>query len=762
MQSLVAITPLRLTLTASSTTLSYSLHCSFRFFPFRSNCSISGFIPLSLFLQPPKEQRHHHHQISSRSISSRSMATASANTIIAPYGSWKSPITADVVAGAEKRLGGMALDGNGSVIWLEGRPKEAGRMVLVKGPIEPTDVPSDITLPEFSVRTLAQEYGGGAFTVYENVVIFSHYNDQRLYMQSIDGGGSPVPISPEYGGHVVCYADGVVDKHFNRFITVREDHRESSLNPSTTIVSIDLESGSLKEPKVLVSGNDFYAFPRICPEGKRIAWVEWSHPNMHWDKAEIWVADISKNGDVCNRICVAGCDSTLVESPTEPKWSMQGELFFITDRKNGFWNLYKWIEHNNEIQPLYTLDAEFSRPFWVFGINSYDFIHQNGQATLIACSYRQKGKSYLGILDTVLGSFTSIDVPFTDINDIITKDRCLYIVAASSSHPSSIVKLTLDGMELKVVDLTTIWCSSSLDSLHFKPYISLPEIIEFPTEVQGQKAYAYFYPPFNPLYDATPGEKPPLLLKSHGGPTSESHGTLDLSIQYWTSRGWAFVDVNYGGSTGYGREYRERLLGNWGIVDVNDCCSCAQFLVDSGKADGEQLCITGRSAGGYTTLAALAFSQTFKAGASLFGVADLRLLKESTHKFESRYLDNLLGAEKNFYDRSPINFVERFSCPVILFQGLEDKEKGLPVALVEYEGEQHGFRKVGRWQVHPQAIPWHIQTRFVEIVATNVRCTHLDANKIETGSTFIANHVIYEMGGSICISDTPKTAIYWG
>ncbi|XP_020517417.1 dipeptidyl peptidase family member 6-like [Amborella trichopoda] len=234
-------------------------------------------------------------------------------------------------------------------------------------------------------------------------------------------------------------------------------------------------------------------------------------------------------------------------------------------------------------------------------------------------------------------------------------------------------------MELKVLELTTIWCSSSLDSLHFTPYLrcsssldslhftpylSLPKIIEFPTEVQGQKAYAYFYPPFNHLYKATPGEKTPLLLESHGGPTSESYGTLDLSIQYWTSRGWAFIDVNYGGSTGYGREYRERLLGNWGIVDVNDCCGCARFLVTSRKADGERLCTTGRLARGYTTLAALAFSRTFKAGSSLYGVVDLSLLKES--KFESHYLDNLLGGEKNFYDRSPINFVERFYFRVIL------------------------------------------------------------------------------------------------
>ncbi|PIA46430.1 hypothetical protein AQUCO_01500162v1 [Aquilegia coerulea] len=500
------------------------------------------------------------------------------------------------------------------------------------------------------------------------------------------------------------------DSRLNRYVTIMEDHRQSSSNPTASIAAIQLNTENIQEPKVLVTGNDFYSFPRMDSNGERLAWVEWSNPNMHWDKAELWVGYISKDGDIHKRICIAGGDSTTIESPTEPKWSPKGDLFFVTDRHNGFWNIYKWIEDKNEVVPVYILDAEFSRPLWVFGICSYDFIknHENNDSNLLACSYRQKGKSYIGILDDAHNSFSLLDVPFTDINNVISGSNCLYLEGASATHPLSIAKVTLDDGKFKVVDSSIIW-SSSPESTKYKSYFSLPEFIEFPTEFQGQKsAYANFYPPTNPNYQATQEERPPLLLRSHGGPTDESRGKLDLNIQYWTSRGWAFVDVNYGGSSGYGREFRDRLLGRWGIVDVNDCCNCAIFLVEAGKVDGERLCITGESSGGYTTLASLVFKQTFKAGSSLYGIADLKSLKEEISKFEVHYIDNLVGSEDAYFKRSPINFVEKFSCPVILFQGLDDKivapgqahkmhmalkQKGLPVALVEYEGEGHGFRK---------------------------------------------------------------------
>ncbi|EPS72679.1 hypothetical protein M569_02077 [Genlisea aurea] len=632
--------------------------------------------------------------------------------INAPYGSWKSPITADVVSASDKRLGGFALDSLGRLYCLESRPLESGRLVLVRQPDGEGDKPVDITPQNFSIRTTAQEYGGGAFSIFGETVIFSNYKDQRLYRQSPLSEGcsnsTPHPLTPDYGEPTVCYADGVYDPRFNRYLTVREDRRKSSSSSITTIISVDLSSNRLEEPKVLLEGSDFYAFPRIDPKGERVAWIEWKHPNMPWDRSELWVGYISEKGDIKSRICVSGGDPSIIESPTEPKWSPEGELFFITDRRSGFWNIHKWVESTNQVSPVYVLNAEFAKPLWVFGSSTFDFLHGPGQRNLIACCYRLKGRSHFGILDAAQSRLSLLETPFDDMNNILSGHGCVFIEGASSVHPSSVAKVILDEQSSEAVDFKILWASSRNSS--FLPYISSPELIEFPTGEPGQYAYAYFYPPTNPLFDASPEEKPPLLLKSHGGPTAEARGILNLGVQFWTSRGWAFVDVNYGGSTGYGREYRNRLLGKWGVVDVDDCCSCAKFLADSGKVDGERLCITGGSAGGYTTLAALAFRDTFKAGASLYGVADLRLLSEEMHKFESHYLDNLVGngSEKEYFERSPINFVDRFSCPVILFQGLEDavvppdqarkiyralKEKGLPVALIEYEGEQHGFRK---------------------------------------------------------------------
>ncbi|KAK3131941.1 hypothetical protein QOZ80_6AG0513680 [Eleusine coracana subsp. coracana] len=618
----------------------------------------------------------------------------------APYGSWRSPITADVVSGAERRLGGIALAGDGRLLWIEGRPEEKGRMVIVKE----DDKPVDVIPQEFAARTLAQEYGGGAFAVNKDVVVFSNYKDQRLYKQTIGTGSQPVPLTPDYGAPDVSYADGVFDPHFDRYVTVMEDGRKSSLNPSTTIATITLDGKDVHEPKVLISGNDFYASPRIDQNQNRMAWIEWGHPNMPWDKSELWVGYFSESGDLAQRVCVAGGNPMLVESPSEPKWSPKGELFFVTDRGSGFWNIHKWIEQTNEIVPVYALDAEFTRPLWVFGISSYDFL---GGSNHIILSYRQRGRSYLGVLDCGSGSVSLLDIPFSDLSNVVAADNYFYIEGASASIPLSIAKVTLNESKTEVLNFSIVW-SSSPDVVQYQPFFSTPEFVEFPTSTPGQKAYAYFYPPSNPKFHGLPDEKPPLLVKTHGGPTAETRAILDLSVQYWTSRGWAYVDVNYGGSTGYGREYRERLLETWGVVDVDDCCSCARFLVENGKVDGERLCITGRSAGGYTTLASLAFRDTFKAGASLYGIGDLSLMRAETHKFESYYIDNLVGNERAYYERSPINFVDQFSCPVILFQGLEDKvvppnqarkiykalkEKGLPVALVEYEGEQHGFRK---------------------------------------------------------------------
>ncbi|KAJ3700209.1 hypothetical protein LUZ61_003914 [Rhynchospora tenuis] len=631
---------------------------------------------------------------------------SSSGKTTAPYGSWKSPITSDLASVAEKRLSGIAVADDGRVIWVDPRPDQGGRAALVMEPENSEHAPMDLIPENYDARTRAQEYGGGAFAIKDGIIIFSNYKDQRLYRHSL-GGHSPVALTPDYGGALVHYADGVFDPHFNRYIAVMEDCRQSSLNPTTTIVTISLSTGDIQEPKQLIIGSDFYAFPRVDPSRKRMAWIEWSHPNMPWDRSQLWIGCFSEVGEINNRVCIAGNDPHLVESPTEPKWSPNGELFFLTDRNSGYWNIYKWVEHKNEVIPVYSLNAEFTRPQWIFGIKCYDFLKKDGQNYRIVCSYRQNGRSYLGILDHESGSFSPLDIPFSDVLNIVSGTEYFYLEGASPSQPLSIAKVALEKELSKVKNFSIVW-SSSPDLSKYKSYFSFPEVIKFPTVISGQCAYAYFYPPLNADFQAPSDEKPPLIVRAHGGPTGEARAILDLYIQYWTSRGWGFLDVNYGGSTGYGRAYRERLLGQWGIVDVNDCCSCAKFLVEQGKVDGERLCITGRSAGGFTTLACLAFRNTFKAGASLFGVADLSLMSAETHKFEAHYIKNLVGDEKDFFERSPINSVHKISQPVILFQGLDDKvvppdqsqkiyvalkEKGVPVALVEYEGEQHGFRK---------------------------------------------------------------------
>ncbi|RDX91233.1 hypothetical protein CR513_26820, partial [Mucuna pruriens] len=403
------------------------------------------------------------------------------------------------------------------------------RGVLVLEPENTGSEAVDVTPKEFGVRTLAQEYGGGAFTVSGDVVYFANYDDQRLYKQSISSlDVPPVPLTPDYNGPVVSYADGILDARFNRFISVREDRRESSLNPPTTIVSIALGSKDVQEPEVLVSGSDFYAFPRLDPKGERIAWIQWNHPNMPWDKTELWVPC----SDIYKRVCVAGYDPSLVESPTEPKWSSDGELFFVTDRENGFWNLHKWIEYENKVVSVYSLEAEFTRPLWTFGINSYEFVQSTKQRNLIACGYRlsllhcrQKGKSYLGIIDVQGSKLTVIDIPFTDLNNITSGNDCLFLEGASEVHPSSVAKVIFDDDKSKAVDFNIVW-SSSPDSLKYSSYISKPEFIEFPTEVSGQNAYAYFYPPSNPDFQASEEEKPPHLNAEYCGLGSSTRTLL--------------------------------------------------------------------------------------------------------------------------------------------------------------------------------------------------------------------------------------------
>ncbi len=604
---------------------------------------------------------------------------------IAPYGSWKSPITSDLIVAGTIGLGQVQLDGQ-DIYWNELRPTEAGRNVIVH---LSADGITDITPPPFNVRTRVHEYGGGSYLVHGGVIYFSNFADQRLYRQRV--GEEPTPITPEKAWR---YADGVIDIQRQRMVCVREDHTSAG-EAVNTIVSLSLDGSEVEQP-ILVSGSDFYSSPRFSPDGSYLAWICWNHPNMPWDGTELWVGEIKADGSLGETWKVAG---GLEESIVQPAWSPDGVLYFVSDRTN-WWNLYRWQRRQAEIEPLCPMEAEFGSPHWIFGLSNYGFL----SAEQLVCTYSQGGISHLALLNTTTKQLEPIETPYTDIGGIHTAPGKVVFTAGSATEPTAIYQLDLESQQIQVVRRSS---NLEIDS----GYLSVPRAIAFPTE-NGLTAYGIYYPPKNKDYLAPEGERPPLLVKSHGGPTASTSTAFNLRIQYWTSRGFAVLDVNYGGSTGYGREYRERLKGRWGIVDVDDCVNGAKYLAKKGEVDGNRLVIDGGSAGGYTTLAALTFRDTFKAGASFYGVSDLEALATDTHKFESRYLDSLIGPypeRKNLYvERSPIHFCDRLNCPVIFFQGDEDKivppnqaekmvnalrVKKVPVAYLLYEGEQHGFRK---------------------------------------------------------------------
>jgi dipeptidyl aminopeptidase/acylaminoacyl peptidase len=604
----------------------------------------------------------------------------------APHGSWKSPITSDLIVSGSVGLSQIALDG-GDIYWVESRPAEGGRNVLVRR--SPDGRTVDVTPAPFNVRTRVHEYGGGAYAIAGGIVYFSNFADQRLYRQ--EPGRDPLPITPEED---LRYADGVIDGRRGRIVCVREDHTVAGEEAVNTVVSLDLEAGGAGE--VLVSGSDFYSTPRLSPDGSRLAWLAWDHPNMPWDGTELWVGELDGDGSLGQRSLVAG---GVDESIFQPEWSPDGVLHFVSDR-TGWWNLYRW--RNGDTEPLCEMEAEFGAPQWVFGTPTYAFT----SADEVVCAYTRQGTWSLATLDTATRRLDAVELPYSDMSrgDVRVASGRVVFAAGSPSEPSSVIQLDLATRKAEVLRRST-------DVKVEEGYLSAPQAIEFPTE-GGLTAHAFFYPPQNRDFNAPAGERPPLMVISHGGPTSATSTSLHLSAQYWTSRGIAVLDVNYGGSTGYGTEYRRRLNGQWGIVDIDDCVNGARFLVERGDVDGDRLIIKGGSAGGYTTLSALAFRDVFKAGASYYGISDLETMTLDTHKFESRYLDTIVGPypeRRDIYvERSAIHHIDRLSCPLIMFQGLEDKivppnqaemmlealrDKGLPVAYVPFEGEQHGFRR---------------------------------------------------------------------
>ena len=611
-----------------------------------------------------------------------------------PYGSWPSPISAAMVASDIVGLSAPRCE-QGVAYWHESRPTEGGRIVIVRA--APFSEPEDVTPAGFNVRTRVHEYGGGASWLRGGAVFFANFDDQRLYRQ--DGAGEePVPITPDVGGRH-RYADGRAIPGSELLVCVRERH-EADGEVVNELVALPGDGSS--EPSILAGGHDFFCAPRPSPDGRLLAYVRWDHPNMPWDAAELVVADLDE-GVLRDPVVVAGGSH---ESVQQPAWSPTGALHFVSDR-TGWWNLYRADVGGTprEAAELHPMDADFGFPQWVFGLATYGFL-EDGR---IACAYVSEGWLHHAVLDPDSGELLDLDLPFTaaahGVPTIAVEGTRILTDAGAPDLPQAITSLDFGSRSVDVLRTST---ELAFDT----SYVSKPEHVAIPTS-DGATTYAFVYPPTNPDATAPEGERPPLLVQCHGGPTGSASPMLDLFIQYFTTRGFAVADVDYRGSSGYGRAYRDALLGSWGVVDVADCVDVARVLAERGDVDGDRLTISGGSAGGYVALCALTFHPgVFAAGASYFGIADLEALARDTHKFESRYTDRLVAPypERSdvYRERSPIHFTDRLASPLLILQGLDDevvppsqaemmvaalRAKGLPYAYLAFEGEQHGFRK---------------------------------------------------------------------
>jgi dipeptidyl aminopeptidase/acylaminoacyl peptidase len=601
------------------------------------------------------------------------------------YGAWPSPLTAARVTAGALRLDQIQLDGD-DVYWIEGRAAEGGRSVIVRHTPDGTTV--DVTPTGFNARSRVHEYGGAAYTVHNGAVYFTNFADQRVYRQAPD----EAPVAMTEPGPM--WADYRVDAARHRLIGVREQPPSPGAPGASGVNAI-----AAIPDRVRVEGADFYSDPIVSPDGKFLAWLQWNHPNMPWDGTELWVAAFNASGLIGVRDKIAGGQD---ESIFQPEWSPDGALYFVSDR-TGWWNLYRWSGAN--VEAVYPMAAEFGKPQWTFSMVTYAFV----SGTRVAATYTQNGRWKLAMIDVYTNQFTAVDLDVQPLESITGGPGAdVLFIGGSSTQAPAIMRLR-DGT------LETLRSSTSENIS--RDWISVAEKVTF--QVKDRDVHAFYYPPTNPHISSpahqrtsSPDGQPPLMVITHGGPTGATSDVLDPKIQFWTSRGFAVLDVDYSGSTGYGRPYRNRLRGQWGIVDVEDAVGGAQAMVAEGKADSRRLIIRGGSAGGYTTLAALTFFDTFKAGASYYGISDLEVLQQDTHKFEARYNDTLIGPypqERDVYAaRSPIHFTDQLSCPIILFQGLDDKvvppnqsemiyeaarKKGLKVKYVTFEGEQHGFRK---------------------------------------------------------------------
>ncbi len=604
---------------------------------------------------------------------------------VVPFGSWRSPISAARAVAGSVRIGEVAVSGN-DVYWVEGRPAEKGRGVLVRRRAD--GVPEDLTPEPFNVRTRVHEYGGGAYWLAGETFFFSNDDDCRIYR--LDPGSDARPITPEGASR---WADGSVGADGSRMYVVREDHSAADAEETNSIALVDPQGES--EPQNVVSGADFHADPRVSPDGRQLCWLQWNHPNMPWDGTELFVATLSEDGLPQDAVRVAGA---VDESVFQPQWGPDGRLYFVSDR-SGWWNLYRW--DGTTVEPIRAVDAEFGQPQWVFRQSTYDFA---GDDRLI-CSYLKPDGWRLASIDLTTLAFTELAIEYTEISDVRATADAVYFVGASPSELPAIIRLDL------ATHATTVVATSGTVEDDLRPYVSVPETLEVPRG-DGTPIHAYFYPPTNPNFEVPEGSTPPVIVQVHGGPTARRSNTLDLRVQYWTSRGFGWLDVNYAGSTGYGTAYRRMLDDKWGVADVSDCATAIAYLVEQGRADAAKTIIRGGSAGGFTVLAALSFHDAFAAGSCHYGISDLEIMAKETHKFESRYLDRLIGpypeAKDIYVERSPIYSVDKLTSPVLFLHGTEDKvvppnqaemmfqalrERDVPTALVLFEGEQHGFRK---------------------------------------------------------------------
>ncbi|HEY0894574.1 MAG TPA: S9 family peptidase [Cellvibrio sp.] len=603
-----------------------------------------------------------------------------------PFGHWPSPITAELLTAQGVRISEPQAVGD-CLYWLESRPQEKGRTALV---CESGGTRSDLLPPPHSIRTRAHEYGGAPYLATADAIFYVLDSDQRIYRYDLVHQET-YAMTPE---GAFRYADFCYDPVRARLIVVREDCTQDTHHPTSAIVALELDN---RESQILAQGADFYSNPRLSPNGKQLSFLRWDHPNMPWDSTECVLAQLNPDGDIVSSTVIAGGAATAegkTESVFQPQWSPAGELFFVSDRSN-WWNIYRW--RDGKAEAVYALDAEFATPQWVFGMSTYGFLSKDE----IFCCFSQNGFWQLGVINTTTNTLAKISANFRDISNIHCSNGKGYFIAASDAQSAQL--WCYDSGEIKALTNTT----QSIDTRFF----SAPQAVEFPTR-DGEIAHGFFYAPKNPEVIQLAGQLPPLLVMCHGGPTGATESSLNLKIQFWTSRGFAVLDVNYRGSTGYGRQYRDRLKNNWGITDVIDVCSGVDYLAAQQLIDKHKVAIRGSSAGGYTVLAALTFSDVFKAGASLYGIGDLEALARDTHKFEAHYLDSLVGeypAQKNIYqERSPIHHIEQLNCPVIFLQGLQDKvvppaqaeamvtalqEKGIMTKYVTFEEEGHGFRQ---------------------------------------------------------------------